>query len=295
MLGYCKRQAASGKRHSEWFSVSVATTQQDFLKLMSEAPTPQHNRLLAALPDEVRARLLPDLVLTPLPLGKVLCEPGAVMRHAYFPTDSIVSLIYLMEDGASAEISMVGKDGVVGVPLFMGGESAASRAVVQSAGYSYRLLAPRLKEEFNRNEALQTLMLRYAQALMTQMAQTGVCNRHHAIDQQLCRRLLMAIDRISGHELYMTQELISNMLGVRREGVTEAAGRLQAMGVISYSRGRIKVLDRQRLESLACECYAVVRLETERLLPRGEQKPKAAEPARHSSAALASPRARRKP
>jgi CRP-like cAMP-binding protein len=262
---------------------------------MPESQTPQHNRLLAALPAEVQLRLLPHLALTPLPLGRVLYEPGDVMRHVYFPTDSIVSLLYVMADGASAEISVVGNDGVVGVSLFMGGDSTSSRAVVQSAGYAYRLNAQRLKDEFSRHESMQTLMLRYAQSLMTQMAQTAVCNRHHSIDQQLCRWLLMSIDRLSGNDLHMTQELIANMLGVRREGVTEAAGRLQAAGVITYSRGRITLLDRPRLEELVCECYAVVRLEAERLLPCPESMVGAGESAQDPHTAMTARSARRKP
>ncbi|HSW13192.1 MAG TPA: Crp/Fnr family transcriptional regulator [Solimonas sp.] len=234
---------------------------------MPETQTPQQNHLLAALPAEVQARLLPSVELVPLPLGKVLYESGDAMRHVYFPTDSIVSLIYVMENGASAEISMVGKEGVVGISLFMGGESTPSRAVVQSAGYAYRLPRQQLTDEFNRHSELLALMLRYTQSLITQMAQTAVCNRHHSIDQQLCRWLLLSLDRLTGNRLTMTQELIANMLGVRREGVTEAAGKLQKLGVIDYSRGRITVLDRPKLEQLSCECYAVVRKETDRLLP----------------------------
>jgi len=225
------------------------------------------NHLLAALPAIVYQRLLPHLELVPLPLGKVLYEPGDTMHHVYFPTNSIVSLLYVLESGASAEISVVGNEGVVGIALFMGGESTPSRAIVQSAGYAYRLPAPLLKAEFNRHGDLLVLMLRYTQALITQMAQTAVCNRHHSIDQQLCRWLLLSLDRLSGNELGMTQELIANMLGVRREGVTEAAGKLQKLGVIEYSRGHILVLDRPRLEQLSCECYAVVKKETDRLMP----------------------------
>jgi len=188
------------------------------------------------------------------------------LRHVYFPTDSIVSLLYVMEDGASAEISVVGNEGVIGVPLFMGGESTPSRAVVQSAGYAYRLPAQRLKDEFHRQEELLFMHLRYTQSLITQMAQTAVCNRHHCINQQLCRWLLLSLDRLSGNQLTMTQELIANMLGVRREGVTDAAGKLQKLGVIDYNRGHITVLDRRKLEQLSCECYAVVKKETDRLL-----------------------------
>ncbi|MBU1285997.1 MAG: Crp/Fnr family transcriptional regulator [Gammaproteobacteria bacterium] len=234
---------------------------------MSAPPRPQQNHLLATLPDEVLERLLPHLELVDMPLGMVLYESGDTLRHVYFPTDSIVSLLYVMESGASAEISVVGNDGVIGVALFMGGESTTSRAIVQSAGSAYRVLGKRFKEEFNRHGEMLHLMLRYSQALITQMAQTAVCNRHHSIDQQLCRWLLLSLDRLSGSELAMTQELIANMLGVRREGVTEAAGKLHRLGVIDYSRGLITVLDREKLERLSCECYAVVKRETDRLLP----------------------------
>ena len=234
---------------------------------MCPSPTPQHNHLLAALPAQSFERLKSHLKLVHLPLGKALYEAGDTLRHVYFPTDSIVSLLYVMENGASAEISVVGNEGLVGVAVFMGGESTPSRAIVQSAGHAYRLPGPKLKEEFNRHGELLLLMLRYTQALITQMAQTAVCNRHHSIDQQLCRWLLLSLDRLQGNQLHMTQELIANMLGVRREGVTDAAGKLQRLGVIEYSRGHIKVLDRPRLEALSCECYAVVRKETERLLP----------------------------
>ncbi|HZR38226.1 MAG TPA: Crp/Fnr family transcriptional regulator [Nevskia sp.] len=234
---------------------------------MPKTPTPQQNHLLAALPAEVQARLLPYLELVPLPLGKVLYESGDAMRHVFFPTDSIVSLLYVMESGASAEISVVGNEGLIGVALFMGGESTPSRAIVQSAGFAYQLLGQRLKDEFNRHGEMLLLMLRYTQSLITQMAQTAVCNRHHSIDQQLCRWLLLSLDRLPSNQLTMTQELIANMLGVRREGVTDAAGKLQKLGVIEYSRGQITVLDRPRLETLSCECYAVVKKETDRLLP----------------------------
>ena len=225
------------------------------------------NRLLAALPAEVQTRLFPYLKLVTLPLGKVLYESGDTMHHVYFPIDSIVSLLYVMQDGASAEISVVGNDGLIGISLFMGGESTPSRAIVQSAGTAWQLPGQRLKDEFNLHGALLQLMLRYTQALITQMAQTAVCNRHHTIDQQLCRWLLLSLDRLPSNRLAMTQELIANMLGVRREGVTEAASKLQKLGVIEYSRGKITVLDRAHLERLSCECYAVVRKETERLLP----------------------------
>jgi CRP-like cAMP-binding protein len=233
---------------------------------MPNAPSPERNHLLDALPDAVRQRLFPKLERVPLPLGKVLYEPGDAMRYAYFPTDSIVSLLYVLEDGASAEISVVGNEGIVGVALFMGGASTPSRAVVQSAGWAYRLAGPVLMEEFNRHGDLLLLLLRYTQALLTQMAQTAVCNRHHSIDQQLCRWLLLSVDRLDGPVLQMTQELIANMLGVRREGVTEAAGKLQKQGLIEYSRGHITVLDRPGLESRCCECYAVVKQEYDRLL-----------------------------
>jgi CRP-like cAMP-binding protein len=202
-----------------------------------------------------------------LQLGEALYESGSRMRHVFFPTTSIVSLLYVMEDGASAEIAIVGNEGIVGVSLFMGGETTPSRAVVQSAGHAYRLKGQTLKEEFYRAGPMQRLLLRYTQALLTQMAQTAVCNRHHSLDQQLCRWLLLSLDRLRSNELIMTQELIANMLGVRREGVTEAAGNLQRAGLIEYSRGRITVLDRPGLEARSCECYGVVRKEFERLLP----------------------------
>jgi CRP-like cAMP-binding protein len=236
-------------------------------RTLSTTPAPQQNQLLAATPAEVKKRLFPDLELVTMPLGRVLYESGDVMRHVYFPTDSIVSLLYVMESGASAEISVVGNDGIVGVSLFMGGESTPSRAIVQSAGFAYRLLGQRLKDEFNRHGEMQILMLRYTQALITQMAQTAACNRHHSIDQQLCRWLLLSLDRLTSDRLTMTQELIANMLGVRREGVTDAAGKLHRLGIIEYQRGEIRVLNRSRLEELSCECYAVVKKETDRLLP----------------------------
>ncbi|HET7203612.1 MAG TPA: Crp/Fnr family transcriptional regulator [Steroidobacteraceae bacterium] len=226
---------------------------------------PQQNLLLATLSPQERERLYPNLRLVPMPLGKVLYESGDVQRYVYFPTDSIVSLLYVMESGASAEVSVVGNEGVIGIALFMGGETTPSRAIVQSAGHAYRLVGQRLKDEFHRNGGLQILLLRYTQALITQMAQTAVCNRHHSVDQQLCRWLLLSLDRLSSNELVMTQDLIANMLGVRREGVTEAAGKLQKLGAIRYSRGRITVLDRPHLERLCCECYGVVKKETDRL------------------------------
>lgn len=229
--------------------------------------SPHQNHLLSALPAEVRARIFPELVEVTMPLGMVLYEPGDVMNNVYFPIDSIVSLLYVMENGSSAEISVVGNEGVIGISLFMGGESTPSRAVVQSAGNAYRLSANLMKTEFNRHSETMILMLRYTQALITQMAQTAVCNRHHSIDQQLCRWLLLSLDRLPTNQVTMTQELIANMLGVRREGVTDAAGKLQRQGVITYARGEITVLDRQKLETLSCECYAVVKKETDRLLP----------------------------
>jgi CRP-like cAMP-binding protein len=202
-----------------------------------------------------------------MPLGKVLYESGDPLRHVYFPTDCIVSLLYVLQDGASAEISVVGNEGLIGIALFMGGDTTPSRALVQSAGHAFRLGGQRLKDEFHSDGDSQLLLLRYTQSLITQMAQTAVCNRHHSVDQQLCRWLLLSLDRLPSSQLTMTQELIANMLGVRREGVTEAAGKLQRLGVISYHRGQITVLDRPKLESLCCECYAVVKKETDRLLP----------------------------
>ena len=228
---------------------------------------PRQNRLLAALPAEECVRLFPHLELVPMPLGHVLYEPGMQMRHLYFPTTSIVSRLGVMEDGASAEIAVVGNEGIVGVSLFMGGETTPSRAVVQSAGHAYRLKGQLLKDEFYLAGPMQRLLLRYTQALLTQMAQTAVCNRHHSLDQQLCRWLLLSLDRLPSKELIMTQELIANMLGVRREGVTEAAGHVQKAGLIDYHRGRITVLDRPGLETRSCECYQVVKTEFDRLLP----------------------------
>ena len=229
--------------------------------------TPRQNHLLGALPPEEWERLHPRMELRPMPLGHVLYESGDTMRHVYFPTTSIVSLLYVMENGASAEIAIVGNEGIVGISLFMGGETTPSRAIVQSAGHAYRVPGQYLKEEFFRAGPLQRLLLRYTQALITQMAQTAVCNRHHSVERQLCRWLLMSLDRLASNELTMTQELIANMLGVRREGVTESAGKLQKLGLIEYSRGRIVVLDRPALEAHACECYAVVKKEFDRLLP----------------------------
>jgi CRP-like cAMP-binding protein len=228
---------------------------------------PRRNHLLAALPAEAFARLEPHLEWVPMPLGHAIYESGMQMRHVYFPTTAIVSLLYVMEDGASAEIAVVGNEGMVGISLFMGGETTPNRAVVQSAGHAYRLLGSVLKDEFSRAGPMQHLLLRYTQALMTQMAQTAVCNRHHTLDQQFCRWLLLSLDRLPSNELVMTQELIANMLGVRREGVTEAAGRMQKAGLIDYHRGHITVLDRAGLEARTCECYAVVKKEFDRLLP----------------------------
>ena len=236
-------------------------------RTLSAGQSPQQNYLLAALPAEHYQRVLPDLELVAMPLGLSIYESGDTQGYVFFPTASIVSLLYVMEDGSSAEIAVVGNEGLVGISLFMGGESTTSRAVVQSEGFAYRLKASVLKAEFERGGPLQHLLLRYTQALITQMAQTAVCNRHHAIEQQLCRWLLLSLDRLLSNELSMTQELIANMLGVRREGVTEAAGKLQAHGLIHYSRGKIVVLDRPKLEAHVCECYAVVKREYDRLLP----------------------------
>ena len=226
------------------------------------------NQLLAALPDSEWLRWQSHLEAFHMPLGQVLYEPGATLSHVYFPTDAIVSLLYVMENGASAEIAVVGNEGIVGISLFMGGESTPSRAVVQSAGNGFRLRAQMMKEEFNRAGPVLHLFLRYTQALITQMAQTAVCNRHHSLDQQLCRWLLLSLDRLKNNELVMTQELIANMLGVRREGVTEGALKLQEAGLIRYARGRITVLDRAGLEKRTCECYDVVKKEYDRLLPQ---------------------------
>jgi CRP-like cAMP-binding protein len=229
--------------------------------------SPKDNRLLAALPEEDYQGLLPILEPVALPLGAALYESGGVQGHVYFPTSGIVSLLYVLENGSSAEIAVTGSEGLVGISLFMGGDTTPSRAVVQSAGRGYRIRGAALKPKFDAGGALQQLLLRFTQALISQMTQTAVCNRHHAVDQQLCRWLLLSLDRLPANELVMTQELIANMLGVRREGVTEAAGNLQAAGLIEYSRGRITVLDREGLEARVCECYSVVKLEYDRLLP----------------------------
>ena len=234
---------------------------------MTLVPDPRRNRLLAALPDAEWQRCLPQLEWVDMPLGQVLYEAGRTLSHVYFPTTAIVSLLYVMADGVSAEIAVVGLEGVVGTSLFMGGESTPSRAVVRSAGRGVRMPAQVIKAEFDCSAPEMHLLLRYTQALVTQMAQTAVCNRHHSLDQQLCRCLLLSLDRLDGPDLVMTQELIANMLGVRREGVTEAALKLQGTGLIRYARGRISVLDRPGLEQRTCECYAVVKREYDRLLP----------------------------
>ncbi|MES2360802.1 MAG: Crp/Fnr family transcriptional regulator [Pseudomonadota bacterium] len=232
-----------------------------------KSPDPKQNQLLAALPDAELQRWLPQLEWVEMPLGHVLYESGKKLSHVYFPTTAIVSLLYVLENGASAEIAVVGNEGIVGVSLFMGGGSTPSRAVVQSAGAGFRLIEQAMKDEFDRAGPVLHLLLRYTQALITQMSQTAVCNRHHSLDQQLCRWLLLSLDRLQGSELVMTQELIANMLGVRREGVTEGALKLQEAGLIRYSRGRITVLNRPGLEKRTCECYAVVKKEYDRLLP----------------------------
>jgi CRP-like cAMP-binding protein len=234
---------------------------------MPSSAIAQQNQLLSALPRPEYERILPHLKRVVMPLGKVLYESGDQLQHVYFPTDCIVSLLYVLENGASAEISVVGNEGLIGIALFMGGETTPNRAVVQSAGSALSLPGPLLKDAFHRSGEMQMLLLRYTQALITQMAQTAVCNRHHSVDQQLCRWLLLSLDRLSGTELTMTQSLIANMLGVRREGVTEAAGKLQKSGAIDYARGKVTVLDRPQLEALCCECYAVVKKETDRLRP----------------------------
>jgi CRP-like cAMP-binding protein len=235
--------------------------------LMPNPPDACQNKLLNALPPEERARIFPYLESVDMPLGKTVYESGVLMSHVYFPTTSIISLLYSLENGSSAEISIIGHEGIVGIALFMGGETTTSHGVVQSAGHAYRLKGQILKAAFLNGGPMQRLLLRYTQALLTQMAQTAVCNRHHTIDQQLCRWLLLSLDRLPSNELCMTQELIANMLGVRREGVTEAAGHLQHAGLIHYSRGKITVIDRPGLEARVCECYQVVKTEFERLLP----------------------------
>ena len=234
---------------------------------MSDTSLMSKNHILAALDIESQKRLLPSLELVTLPVGKVLYESGDVQRYVYFPVDAIVALVYVTESGASAESSIIGNEGLVGVASFMGGESTPSQATVLSAGRAYRMLGQRLREEFHRHGDLMEVLLRFTQSLITQMSQTAVCNRHHTIDQQLCRWFLMCLDRLPDNHLTMTQELIANMLGVRREGVTDAAGKLQRLGVIEYCRGHITVNDRYQLEELSCECYSVVKKESDRLLP----------------------------
>ncbi len=246
---------------------AVASRSAHHGPIVASAHETKLNRLLAALPDAAQKRWLPHLELVSLPLGHVLYESKKTEHHVYFPTSAIVSLLYVMENGDSAEIAVVGNEGIVGISLFMGGNSTPSRAVVQSAGNGYRLSAKRMKNEFDQSGPAMHLLLRYTQALITQMSQTAACNRHHSLDKQLCRWLLLSLDRLPGNELVMTQELIANMLGVRREGVTEAALKVQKAGLISYSRGRIKVLDRAGLEKRSCECYEVVKKEYDRLLP----------------------------
>jgi len=234
---------------------------------MNSFNAPSQNHLLNALPEVDYLRIKDALEFVVMPLGQALYESGGHLKHVYFPTTAIISLLYVLESGASAEIAVVGNEGILGISLFMGGETTPSRAVVQSAGFGYRMRASFLKQEFNRAGPMMYLLLRYTQALITQMSQTAVCNRHHSIEQQLCRWLLLSLDRLSSDELNMTQELIANMLGVRREGVTEAAGKLQRAGLIEYTRGHIRVLDRVKLEKTVCECYQVVKTEFDRLLP----------------------------
>lgn len=235
--------------------------------MIDASTNPRHNQLLAALPEDQLQHWLPQLEHVQMPLGQVLYEPGSILGHVYFPTTAIISLLYVMQNGESAEIAVVGNEGVIGVSLFMGGDSTSSRALVQSAGGGFRLTAQFIKEEFYQSGPVLHLLLRYTQALMTQMVQTAACNRHHSLDQQLCRWLLLSLDRLQGTEMVMTQQLIANMLGVPREGATDGALKLQKAGLIDYSRGRIRVLDRAALEKRTCECYAVVKKEYDRLLP----------------------------
>lgn len=234
---------------------------------MKSPHSPRQNRLLSVLPRNEQKYLYPRLELVPIVLGQVLGESGRALTHVYFPTTCVISLLYVLENGSSAEIALVGNEGLIGVAQFMGGDTMPSRAVAQSAGHAYRLPAQLLKQEFDRSIPLQHLLLRYTQALITQMAQTAVCNRYHSVEQQLCRWLLLMLDRSSSNKLVMTQELIANLLGVRREGITAAAGNLQGAGLIHYSRGRITIPDRTLLEARACECYRVVKTEFDRLLP----------------------------
>src|SRR5471032_439122 len=258
---------ATGKRNQAKQKAPALPLTDRFHPTAAARHSPHQNHLLGAMPAYAYERVSAHLELVPLGLGDVLYEPGMQLRYVYFPTTAIVSLLYVMEDGASAEIAIVGNEGILGISLFMGGESTPSRAVVQSAGYGYRMKAALLQDEFARFGPFLRLLLRYTQALITQMAQTAVCNRHHSVDQQLCRWLLLSLDRLQSNELSMTQELIANMLGVRREGVTEAAGKLQAAELISYRRGTITVLDRPGVEARSCECYQVVKAEFDRLLP----------------------------
>ncbi|MCM0613145.1 Crp/Fnr family transcriptional regulator [Marinobacter sediminum] len=232
---------------------------------MTEAPCPEQNHLLAEIPEHSKSRVFQSLRLVELKLGDVIYESDQPIEFVYFPTNCIISLLYVMRSGASAEISVIGNEGLVGVSVVLGGSSTPNRAIVQSSGYAYQMPVAELEQEFNASADLRVLTLRYTQALITQMSQTAVCNRHHSIDQQLCRWLLLSLDRLQGNQLDMTQELIANMLGVRREGVTEAARKLQKLGIIQYKRGHIKVIDRKRLEEMSCECYDVVKRETERL------------------------------
>jgi CRP-like cAMP-binding protein len=233
---------------------------------MAPPPSPLQNHILEALPPAVKERLFPHLAMVALRRGEVLSEAGAPLRQVYFPTDCIVSLLYVLENGTSAEMSVVGKEGAIGVSMFIGGETTTTRSIVMAGGTAYRLSGRRLKQEFERHGDLLHILLRYTQSLLTQMAQTAVCNRHHSIDQQLCRWLLLSLDRLTSNKLMVTQELIANLLGVRREGITAAAGKLQKLGAIEYARGQITVLDRPRLEALSCECYALVKRETDRIL-----------------------------
>jgi CRP-like cAMP-binding protein len=249
-----------------YFDASTSHAIAGEFVIMAAVPSPLQNHILKALPEAVRERLFPHLKLTTLPRGAVLYEAGSPLREVYFPTDSIVSLLYVLENGASAEISVVGNEGAIGVSMFIGGETTSSRAIMQSGGSAYRLSGRRLKQEFERHGDMLHILLRYTQSLLTQMAQTAVCNRHHNVEQQLCRWLLLSLDRLPTNKLTVTQELIATMLGVRREGVTAAAGRLQKLGVIKYVRGQITVLDRPQLEQLSCECYALVKRETDRIL-----------------------------
>ncbi|CAK0775215.1 CRP-like cAMP-binding protein [Gammaproteobacteria bacterium] len=246
---------------------AIVQVKEKSMFIMSDPKNPRQNHILNALPIAEYNHILPYLELVQLPLGEVLYESGKGLRHAYFPTTCIVSKLYVMENGASAEIAVVGNEGIIGVALYMGGGTMPNRAVVQSSGHAYRLKGLLLQQEFNSHGTLHNLLLHYTQALLTQTAQTAVCNRHHSVDQQLCRWLLLSLDRLFGNEVVMTQELIANMLGVRREGVTEAAGKLQRAGLIHYNRGHITVQDRPGLEARVCECYQVVKAEFDRLLP----------------------------